>query len=88
MRRRDFIALLGGALTMVPSATFAQSGRFRLVGLLLSQFEGNQEANDRIAAIREGLQKLGWTEGRNIRIEVRYANGDSDRHATEGGGGH
>ena len=79
MKRREFITLLGGALTMAPSATFSQSGRLRLVGLLLSQFEGNQEANDRIAAIREGLQKLGWTEGRNIRIEVRYANGSAER---------
>ena len=51
MKRREFITLLGGALTMVPRATFSQSGRLRLVGLLLSQFEGNQEANDRIAAI-------------------------------------
>ncbi len=79
VRRREFITLLGGALAMVPSATFAQSGHLRLVGLLLSHFEGAQEANDRIGAIRSGLQKLGWTEGRNMRIEVRYANGNAER---------
>ena len=79
MRRREFIALVGAALTMAPSAAFAQLGHLRLVGLLLSQFEGNQEANDRIGAIRNGLQKLGWTEGRNIRIEVRYANGSAEQ---------
>ena len=79
MRRREFITLLGGALATVPGAAFAQTDRIRQVGLLLSQFEGSQEAKDRIAAVREGLQKLGWTEGRNIRIDVRYANGSADR---------
>ena len=79
MRRREFITLLGGALATVPGAAFAQTDRIRQVGLLFSQFEGSQEAKDRIAAVREGLQKLGWTEGRNIRIDVRYANGSADR---------
>jgi hypothetical protein len=86
MRRREFITLLGGAFAIVPGAAFAQTDRIRLVGLLLSQFEGSQEAKDRIAAVREGLQKLGWTEGRNIRIEAHYANGSADRmraHAAE-----
>jgi putative tryptophan/tyrosine transport system substrate-binding protein len=79
MQRREFITLLGGTLATVPSAAFAQTDRIRLVGLLLSQFEGSQEAKDRIAAVREGLQKLGWTEGRDIRIDTRYANGNADR---------
>ena len=79
MQRREFITLLGGALATVPGAAFAQKDRIRQVGLLFSQFEGSQEAKDRIAAVREGLQKLGWTEGRNIRIDVRYANGSADR---------
>jgi putative ABC transport system substrate-binding protein len=81
MKRREFIALLGGTLATVPGAAFAQTDRIRLIGLLLSQFEGSQEAKDRIAAVREGLQKLGWTEGRNIRIDTRYANGNADRAA-------
>ena len=79
MRRREFITLLGSAFAIVPGAAFAQMDRVRLVGLLLSQFEGSQEAKDRTAAVREGLQKLGWTEGRNIRIDTRYANGNADR---------
>jgi ABC-type uncharacterized transport system substrate-binding protein len=79
MKRREFIALLGSAFAVVPNAAFAQTDRIRLVGLLLSQFEGSQEAKDRIAAVRQGLQKLGWTEGRNIRIEAHYANGSADR---------
>ena len=64
MRRRDFIAALG-RLAALPFAAFAQSDRMRLIGLLVSQREGEQEAKDRIAALRDGLQKLGWTEGRN-----------------------
>ena len=79
MKRREFITLIGGALATVPGAAFAQTDRIRLVGLLLSQFEGSQEAKDRIAAVQEGLQKLGWTEGRNIRIDTRYADGSADR---------
>jgi ABC-type uncharacterized transport system substrate-binding protein len=79
MRRREFITLLGSAFAIVPAAVFAQKDRIRLVGLLLSQFEGSQEAKDRIAAVREGLQKLGWTEGRDVRIEAHYANGSADR---------
>src|SRR3954468_5447841 len=80
MKRREFIVGLGGAaFTTTSIATLAQSGRLRRIGLLLSQLEGSQEANDRVAAIREGLQKLGWTEGRNVQIETRYANGNAER---------
>ena len=75
--RREFITLLCGSAAL-PFAAFA-SDRVRLIGMLLSQPEGDQEAKDRIAALREGLQKLGWTEGRNIRVETRYASGSADR---------
>ena len=78
MRRRQFIAALGG-IAAWPFAAFAQSDRMRLIGLLVSQREGDQEAKDRIVALRDGLQKLGWNEGRNIRIETRYAGGSADR---------
>ena len=79
MRRRDLIIYLGSAFAVVRGPAFAQADRIRSVGVLLSQFEGSQEAKDRIAAVREGLQKLGWTEGRNVRIEAHYANGNADR---------
>jgi len=78
MRRREFVAALGG-IAALSFAAFAQSDRMRLIGLLLSQPEGDQEAKDRITALRDGLQKLGWIEGRNIRIETRYASGSADR---------
>jgi putative ABC transport system substrate-binding protein len=79
MKRREFIALLCNAVAVVHDPAFAQADRIRLVGVLLSQFEGSQEAKGRITAVREELQKLGWTEGRNIRIEAHYANGNADR---------
>jgi putative tryptophan/tyrosine transport system substrate-binding protein len=86
MRRRDFIALFGGAMAMAPAAAWAQTDRARVVSILMSQREGDREAVDRIAALRDGLQKLGWVEGRNIRIELRYAGGSAERmqaHAAE-----
>jgi hypothetical protein len=86
MLRRNFISMLGAALAAAPAGAFAQTDRVRRLGLLLSQFEGSAEANERIAALQEGLQKLGWTDGRNIKIDVRYASGSADRmraHALE-----
>lgn len=77
MRRRDFTIVWGGALALAFGAS-AQSERPRLIGLLASQREGDQEAADRIAALREGLHRLGWTEGRNLRIEVRYGAGSAE----------
>ena len=78
MRRRDFIGL-AAALTAMPHTAAAQAGRTRVVGVLLSQTEGSDEAKDRVAAIRDGLQKLGWTEGRNLRLDVRYGEGNAAR---------
>jgi putative ABC transport system substrate-binding protein len=78
MRRRQLIAILGAALAAPHGVAFAQD-RMRRVGVLLSQFEGSDEAKDRIAAIQEGLRKFGWIEGRNIRIDTRYSDGSADR---------
>jgi putative ABC transport system substrate-binding protein len=79
MRRREFVSLLGAVIATSPVAAVAQTDRMRLVGVLLSQFEADQEAKDRVAAIREGLQKLGWVEERNVRIEIRHAGGSAER---------
>ena len=78
MRRREFIAILGTALAAPHGIVFAQD-RMRRVGVLLSQFDGSEEAKDRIAAIQEGLLKSGWIEGRNIRIDMRYSGGSVER---------
>jgi putative ABC transport system substrate-binding protein len=77
MRRRDFISLVGGAATTWPLVASAQhEERVRLVGVLESISAGTPGADTRYAAFLEGLQQLGWTPGRNVRIEVRYAEGD------------
>ena len=77
MRRREFISLIGGAATTWPLAARAQQGeRMRLVCILESISQETPGSKTRYAAFLEGLQQLGWTPGRNVRIEVRYAEGD------------
>jgi putative ABC transport system substrate-binding protein len=78
MRRREFTTLLGVAFAAPHAAAFAQTDRMRLVAILLSQPDGSQEAKDRIGAVRDGLEKLGWIEGRNLRFETRYAEGSAE----------
>jgi putative ABC transport system substrate-binding protein len=74
MKRREFITLLGGTAASVPFAVRAQQAeRMRRVGVLMAYAEGDREAQARAAALREGLQKLGWLEGRNIQIDIRWA---------------
>ena len=77
MRRREFMTLVGGATLTWPIAAPAQQ-RERLVrlGVLMSAAEHDPEGQARITAFLQGLQKLGWTGGRNIRIDVRWAGGD------------
>jgi ABC-type uncharacterized transport system substrate-binding protein len=76
MRRRDFITLLGGAAAAWPLAARAQQqGKLPLVGVLVSASPPHPFAD----ALRRGLQKLGYSEGRNITLEVRYSGGRSDR---------
>src|SRR6266702_4145702 len=80
MRRRDFIALLCGATAARPLAARAQQGeRMRLIRALMATAENDAETQHRLSALRDGLQKLGWTEGRNIRTEYRWGENDLDR---------
>src|SRR5947209_11346736 len=72
MKRRDFIAFLGGAAAAWPLAVRAQRDRVRTIGVLMPHAESDPEFQAYLAAFREGLQKLGWTEGRNIRIDSRW----------------
>ena len=80
MKRRQFIALVGGAVFAWPSAARAQpSDRMRRIGVLLAYKEDDPEAKARLAAFRAALAKLGWSEGRNINIEYRWTAGDPER---------
>ena len=74
LKRREFITLLGGAAVAWPRVARAQQGeRMRRVGVLMGYAESDQEGQAFVAAFREGLQKLGWAEGRNIRLDFRWA---------------
>ena len=78
MRRRDFIALLGGAAACWPfRARAQQSNRLRLVGVLFAMSPSDPESELRVRAFEAGLRELGWTEGRNLRLEYRWAPGDA-----------
>src|SRR5262245_6700689 len=76
VKRRTFITLLGAAAW--PLAARAQGERLRRIGALMAFAESDREGQFFVAAFREGLQKLGWTEGRNIRIDTRWAAGDTE----------
>jgi len=72
MKRREFIIVLGGGAAY-PLATRAQpSERTRRIGVLMGYAESDPDAQANVAAFREGLEKLGWAEGRNIRIDTRW----------------
>jgi ABC transporter substrate binding protein len=78
MRRREFIAGLGGAAAWPLAATAQQPERVRRVVVLMG-IANDADAQARVAALHQGLQELGWTIGRNIQIEYRFADGDAER---------
>jgi putative ABC transport system substrate-binding protein len=87
MRRRAFITLLGGAAAAWPLAARGQQGdRMRRVGVLIPGASDDPVFQARLAAFLEGLQQLGWVDGRNVRIDTRLGAGDADllrKHAAE-----
>jgi len=72
LRRRDFITLLGGAAAWPLAGRAQQADRTRRIGVLMPLTADDPVGQARIAALREGLEKLGWIEGRNIRIDTRW----------------
>jgi putative tryptophan/tyrosine transport system substrate-binding protein len=77
MRRREFTKLLGGAtLGWSVAAHAQQTERARRIGVLTASAEGDQDGQSALAAFRKELRKLGWIEGRNIEIDIRWAAGD------------
>jgi putative ABC transport system substrate-binding protein len=80
MRRREFISLLGGAAAAWPLATRAQQPeRMRHIGVLTGLAADDPETQARNAVFLQSLQELGWTDGRNVRLEYRFAAGDAER---------
>jgi putative ABC transport system substrate-binding protein len=74
LKRRDFITLLGGAAAWPLTARAQQPGeRMRRIGVLVGLAEDDPESTARLAAFRQGLEKRGWSEGRNIHIDYRFA---------------
>ena len=83
MRRREFIGLLGGATVAWPLAARAQQpNRQRLVGVLMAFAETDSAAQSWLTAFRAALANLGWTEGSNLRIELRWSAADPDKIRT------
>src|SRR5258707_442389 len=83
MRRRDFISLLGGAATAWPLVARAQQPeRIPRIAVLMNRAADSPEGQARVAAFRQALQQLGWNDGRNIRIETRWGEDDTDRERT------
>jgi putative ABC transport system substrate-binding protein len=80
LRRREFITLLGGAVAAWPLAARAQQdGRIRRIGVLAGLSADDPQGQARLVAFVQGLQQLGWTDGRNVRIDFRWGAGDADR---------
>ncbi len=74
MRRREFITMLGGGAVAWPLVARAQPpDQVRRIGVLMGFAESDREGQALVAAFHEGLQKLGWAEGRNIRVDIRWA---------------
>jgi ABC-type uncharacterized transport system substrate-binding protein len=78
MRRREFIAAVGGAAAWPMVARAQQGERVRRIGVLLGLAKDDREGQARIATLLQSLQQLGWTDGRNLRIDIRWAGGNPD----------
>ena len=79
MIRREFITLLGGAAAW-PLAVGAQQGdRVRRIGVLMGGDENDPEPKRRLSAFTQALAGLGWTDGRNVRMDLRWGGGDTNR---------
>ena len=80
VRRREFIGLLGCVAASWPLAARAQQGdRVRRIGALMPFDENDPEGNRRFSAFTQALADLGWTDGRNMRMDVRWGGGDNNR---------
>jgi putative ABC transport system substrate-binding protein len=81
-KRREFMTFLGGTAVAWPLTVRAQTDKIRLIGVLMAFAESDPAAQSQVAAFRGALAKRGWTEGRNLRIELRWGAGDANRIST------
>ena len=82
MKRREFMLAQGGAAGWPLVARAQQTDRVRRIGLLMNTAADDPEAQTRIAAFLQGLQQLGWIDGGNLRIDIRWGTGDPERRRT------
>jgi putative ABC transport system substrate-binding protein len=80
MKRRHFITLLGGAATWPLTARAQQGDRMRRISVFLPSAADDPETLSRVTALSQGLQELGWTDGRNMRIEFRFGAGNAEQY--------
>src|SRR5260370_19325586 len=79
MNRREFITLLGSVASWPLAARAKQSQRIRRVGLLMADAERDVDVRSGVAIFQQSLQELGWTDGRNLRIDYRWGDADAVR---------
>jgi putative ABC transport system substrate-binding protein len=79
IRRREFITFLGGAAAWPLAARAQQRDRVRRIGLLMGRDENDPVAKAYLSAFTQALADLGWTDGRNVRMDLRWAGPDTDR---------
>jgi ABC-type uncharacterized transport system substrate-binding protein len=80
MIRREFITLLGAAVAWPLAARAQRSEQMRRIGVLMGDAEDDPEVKARLTAFREALDRLGWSEGRNVRIDYRFAANNPDQY--------
>jgi len=77
MRRRDFIKGIVGSATAWPLAARAQQGEsVRRIGVLMNRAASDPQGQSRVAAFKQRMQQLGWSEGRNVQVDVRWGEDD------------
>src|SRR6476619_414903 len=80
MKRRQFISLLGGATVAWPVAAWAQQAeRVPRIGVITNFSADDPATQPRLTAFVDRLPQLGWTDGRNVRIDIRWSTGDAER---------
>ena len=79
MKRREFITLLGGAAAWPLAARAQQPDRMRRIGVLMSTAADDAVGRARLAAFHQAMQQMGWSEGRNLRIDTRWGTNDTNR---------